>query len=279
MSNLSNPIPLQDVQNLIDESGVYEITCKKNGRVYIGQSSSILSRVKQHVSQLSSGTHSNNLLQYDWNKYSGDQFLFRLILHVPAENRDELFRQESKEIQRYRNLNMALYNQVTAYVVERKTEYKDIVPTTGTMSQDRGKQHHAQHNTQKNDSNSGEIYNCYDCGKSAQLGIDLFHCVEDKQYRCEKCMDSFLVSSTMWIATRNLEHKPNGKLRFRWVCSSGNLRHEIIQASSIYAIRHNCKPQTILIPLDAEIPEEIEDITIIRDEITPSWYIDILIPV
>lgn len=49
------------------KSGVYEIRNKDNGRIYIGQSRNIVSRIDRHKRDLIQGNHKSKLLQSDFN--------------------------------------------------------------------------------------------------------------------------------------------------------------------------------------------------------------------
>ena len=59
--------------------GIYKIKCKKNNKVYIGQSSDIKSRFRNHKSSLKNNKHENNYLQYSYNKYGENSFTFELL--------------------------------------------------------------------------------------------------------------------------------------------------------------------------------------------------------
>ena len=65
--------------------GVYKITNKVNGKIYIGSSKDIYKRWKHHVCRLNSGKHVNSYLQNAWNKYGEDSFIFD-IQEVCDEN-------------------------------------------------------------------------------------------------------------------------------------------------------------------------------------------------
>ena len=61
-------------------SGIYAITNLSNGHRYIGSSIDIYRRWGQHRRQLRKGTHSNQILQRAWDKYSEDTFEFSILL-------------------------------------------------------------------------------------------------------------------------------------------------------------------------------------------------------
>lgn len=60
-------------------SGVYAITNRLDGRVYVGSSVLLSRRLKQHRSDLRAGTHANTRLQRAWKKYGESAFHFETI--------------------------------------------------------------------------------------------------------------------------------------------------------------------------------------------------------
>lgn len=59
--------------------GVYTITCKANGRRYVGSSANIRSRWQSHRSGLRRGVHECRPLQEDWTEHGESAFEFRVI--------------------------------------------------------------------------------------------------------------------------------------------------------------------------------------------------------
>lgn len=59
--------------------GVYTITNKTNGKVYVGSSKDVSERWKQHQRELIRNVHINKYLQYSWNKYGKEAFVFCLV--------------------------------------------------------------------------------------------------------------------------------------------------------------------------------------------------------
>lgn len=60
-------------------SGVYAIRCLENGKVYIGSAVNFRSRWRVHRCHLSKGTHHSQHLQFAWNKYGADRFIFEIL--------------------------------------------------------------------------------------------------------------------------------------------------------------------------------------------------------
>lgn len=60
-------------------SGVYTIECKTESKVYIGASRNIEQRWKSHIKMLNKGEHSNKTLQYAYEKYGVNDFVFNIV--------------------------------------------------------------------------------------------------------------------------------------------------------------------------------------------------------
>lgn len=60
-------------------TGIYKITCIKNGKVYIGQAINLESRITNHKCRLKNNYHDNLHLQRAWNKYGSENFKFEII--------------------------------------------------------------------------------------------------------------------------------------------------------------------------------------------------------
>jgi len=59
-------------------SGIYSITNIQTKKVYYGSSVNIPKRWNGHVSKLRKGVHPNPHLQNSWNKYSEENFIFKI---------------------------------------------------------------------------------------------------------------------------------------------------------------------------------------------------------
>ena len=76
---LDYQIRLLLINYVVTTSGIYKITNTLNGRVYVGQSSNIESRLAAHRRSLVRGAHDNQRLQRSWNKYGPDVFVFEVL--------------------------------------------------------------------------------------------------------------------------------------------------------------------------------------------------------
>lgn len=75
---------LNNIKNNVQ--GIYMIKCLDNGRVYIGQSIDVKSRVECHLNGLLNNKHPNAKLQNSYNKYKLKSFRFRLLEVVGNKN-------------------------------------------------------------------------------------------------------------------------------------------------------------------------------------------------
>ena len=63
----------------MSKSGIYKITCITNNKVYIGQSTNIQERIKDHKRRLKNNKHDNSYLQNSWNKHGKENFKFEIL--------------------------------------------------------------------------------------------------------------------------------------------------------------------------------------------------------
>lgn len=64
-------------------SGVYSITSRATGRIYIGSSVDLRDRLTGHLRELRRGNHENPRLQYHVNKYGLDDLVFEMVDEEP----------------------------------------------------------------------------------------------------------------------------------------------------------------------------------------------------
>ena len=69
------------------KSGIYQIRNKVNGKLYIGSSGNLKKREYDHFRHLKNKKHENSHLQYAFDKYGEDSFVFDIIFLCSLENR------------------------------------------------------------------------------------------------------------------------------------------------------------------------------------------------
>lgn len=67
-------------------SGVYQITNRVNGKIYIGSSCDMKRRLRQHVLQLRRGAHENKFLQRSFDCHKEENFKFKEVLLCNKEH-------------------------------------------------------------------------------------------------------------------------------------------------------------------------------------------------
>ncbi len=71
---------------MIKRMGVYQIINLANGKKYVGASTNLQSRKRQHFSSLKLNKHKNPNLQLEYNQYGKGVFLFSIIEIVYDES-------------------------------------------------------------------------------------------------------------------------------------------------------------------------------------------------
>ena len=66
-------------------AGIYKIICTANGRVYVGQSTDVQGRIKDHKRRLIKGNHDNQKMQNAWNKYGPAFFVSEVIEYCESD--------------------------------------------------------------------------------------------------------------------------------------------------------------------------------------------------
>ena len=67
-------------------SGIYQITNKINGCIYIGSSCNLRDRIAEHKRDMGKRRHKNAHLQSAFNKYGKDNFVFKALLYCDVKN-------------------------------------------------------------------------------------------------------------------------------------------------------------------------------------------------
>lgn len=91
-----------EVENadMLREKGIYSITNTLNGKKYIGSTVvSFIARFTQHLSKLRLNKHHCTHLQFAWNKYGEDSFIFSI--EEVLENTENILDKEAEYIEKY----------------------------------------------------------------------------------------------------------------------------------------------------------------------------------
>jgi len=92
---------LSDYQERERQMGVYRITNKRNGRIYVAASTNMNGLWGKEQFILSTGSHVNKELQKEWNEYGGVSFEFEVLELLKLENKvtydyHDVFRSETQ---------------------------------------------------------------------------------------------------------------------------------------------------------------------------------------
>lgn len=96
-------------------SGLYTITNRENGKIYIGESLDIYRRWhKEHIPQLRKNCHYNEELQNDFNKYGEENFSFEILERYSVDNpittKARILILEGYYITQFKKSGIELYN-------------------------------------------------------------------------------------------------------------------------------------------------------------------------
>ena len=84
-------------------AGIYKITNKINGRIYIGSAKEFKERWKRHASSLKTNKHNNRFLQADYNKCGAEAFVFEIIEITECDKQGRLMIEERYIKEHYDN--------------------------------------------------------------------------------------------------------------------------------------------------------------------------------
>lgn len=121
------------------ESGVYKIENKVNGKVYVGSSKNIRIRKNGHLHKLRKGIHQSNLLQDAFNEYGEENFKLTVLEYC---SEDSLLDKEAEWVKRLESNNREKGYNVRIHVTSNKG-IKHTVESKRKMSEGRkGKGRH-----------------------------------------------------------------------------------------------------------------------------------------
>lgn len=132
-----------DVSSLVN-AGIYEIICLTNNKVYVGESTNVLSRLGRHSDNLENNRHDCFELQQDFNKYSKTNFVFR-VLELKTEFQIEAKRKMAEEkhikklkpIFRYNKEKNQTWNFWSQRVLIKETIYQSLREAAVSLKESR----------------------------------------------------------------------------------------------------------------------------------------------
>jgi group I intron endonuclease len=107
-------------------SGIYKIENTRTGECYIGCSTNIQARLKQHLIDLMNEFHINKLLQRSWNIHGAESFVFSVVEVVGdpvfLPHRELYWIQETKALTQGFNTKSDAYKQRTLIQIRPNTK-------------------------------------------------------------------------------------------------------------------------------------------------------------
>jgi group I intron endonuclease len=115
-------------------AGIYKLTNKQNGRIYIGSSVRFEKRWKQHETSLLIGKHSNKFLLADFNKCGTDAFIFEILEVIDGTKEERLLKEETY-IKQYYDDGKQCYNLCDRAISREGNNSKDPAETAKKCSE------------------------------------------------------------------------------------------------------------------------------------------------
>lgn len=69
----------REYKERIKPAGVFQVKNTANGKVLLGSSLNLEGALNRHEFMLTSGHHSNQVLQKEWNEFGPDKFVFEIL--------------------------------------------------------------------------------------------------------------------------------------------------------------------------------------------------------
>lgn len=107
----------------LDKSGIYEISCNKSNKVYIGSTKNVQLRCLKHFSELRLNRHKCKELQKDYNQFGYDSFKVLII-----EETNEFLLEKEKQYQIDKGIDNLYNEKISGFYM--KEELKTIYAKT-----------------------------------------------------------------------------------------------------------------------------------------------------
>ena len=108
------------------KSGIYKITNKLNGRIYIGSAKRFKERWQSHVYSLRNQKHNNSFLQADFNKCGEEAFVFEVLEVTEGKTKEERLLIEEVYIGQYYDKGNSCYNLCSRAISRENTKSKNF---------------------------------------------------------------------------------------------------------------------------------------------------------
>lgn len=112
---------------LNEKCGIYKIINTKNGKYYIGSSKNLYNRLHLHFFRLKNNKHHNKHLQYSYNKYGKEYFIYQILEFCTLEKQ---FTKEQYFINKYKPQYNKTYNVIANTGTKVSEECKNKIRNT-----------------------------------------------------------------------------------------------------------------------------------------------------
>lgn len=107
------------------KTGIYKIKNLVTNKIYVGSSTNIKKRWRDHKWHLKKGIHHNSHLQSSWNKYGSNNFIFSIEIECEV---DELLNEEKKIVLKYKSNDRNFgYNKINPKTIFIGRKSKEII--------------------------------------------------------------------------------------------------------------------------------------------------------
>jgi len=280
---LPHPRKISDIRQELATPGVYAIYNTETDTYYIGQSQVVIKRINDHFDNLESGDHNNKILQREFDKFGEDSFVVDLLHDMPDSNDLERRRQETKEIQRFRNYHRRLYNKIMKTAKTKpnqaSTKHASYPVKKNNPSPKMAQLYQREYDDSLTDDEPDyeDTGTCVDCGNVGIILVDAFYC-DDNKIRCTSCLDKMLESWTIKfndLDQRRIDRR-SSQSYFRWQIDNRRYqKKEMATAISRFAEKHDQPPSVLYVNLNYNGPSEMGGIEVHRRRVTPKGCLDI----
>lgn len=117
------------------KSGIYKITNKLNGRIYVGSAKRFIERWQSHTSSLRNKKHNNKFLQADFDKCGEEAFVFEVLEVTEGKTKEERLLIEEGYIKQYYDSGDRCYNLCNRAISREGDRSKNPEETRRRMSE------------------------------------------------------------------------------------------------------------------------------------------------
>lgn len=114
--------------------GIYKITNKIDGKIYIGSSNDIYYRWKRHIRLLNKGTHHSGKFQIAWDKDGSQNFKFEIICKLREEEYDKKLLLDIEQL--YIDKYQCFKKEIGYNVSSNTTEYFNVISEFKTLEKE-----------------------------------------------------------------------------------------------------------------------------------------------